>query len=70
MSSKAQVGARHVARMRGAFIRPRWAVSGTNQPDKPEAKAGAVVATRANGARRGPMAVRTLGSSQGFFGGR
>jgi hypothetical protein len=64
------VGARHVARMRGAFNRPRLAVSGTGQPGKPEAKPGAADATRANGAQRGPTAGQILGSSQGFFGGR
>jgi len=53
LSSKAQVGARHVARMRGAFNRPRLAMSGAGRLDKPEAKAGAAGATRANGARKG-----------------
>jgi hypothetical protein len=48
LSSKAQVGARYVARMRGAFNAPRSAVPSASEPDKPEAKAGAVNATRAN----------------------
>jgi hypothetical protein len=39
------VGARHVARMRGAFNRPRLAASGASQPG---AKADVVDATRAN----------------------
>ena len=43
------MGARYVARMRGAFSRPRLAVPSASEPDKPEAKAGAVNATRANG---------------------
>jgi hypothetical protein len=42
---KGQVGGRHVAWMRGAFNRPRLAVSGAG---KPEAKAEATNATRAN----------------------
>ena len=42
---KGQVGARHVARMRGAFNRPRLAASGASQPG---AKADVVDATRAN----------------------
>ena len=42
---KGQVGGRHVAWMRGAFSRPRLVVSGAG---KPEAKAEATNATRAN----------------------
>ena len=45
MSSKAQVGARHVARMRGAFSRSRLVAA---SPAKPEAKAVDDDATRAN----------------------
>ena len=40
------MGARHVARMRGAFNRPHLAASGAG---KPEAKAVEDDATRANG---------------------
>ena len=42
---KGQVGGRHVAWMRGAFNRPRLAVSGAG---KPEGNAGPPGATRAN----------------------
>ena len=42
------MGARHVARMRGAFNRPRLAMSGAGQPDKPEAKPDVVDAPVAN----------------------
>jgi hypothetical protein len=42
---KGQVGARHEAWMRGAFNRPRLAVSGAG---KPEGNAGPPGATRAN----------------------
>ena len=49
------MGARHVARMRGAFNRPHLAASGAG---KPEAKAGAVNATRANGGATGADVVR------------
>ena len=59
-----------MARMRGAFSRPRLAVFGAGQPGKPEADPGAADATRARGAQRGPTTGPILGSSQGFFGGR
>ena len=69
-SRKPKIGGRYVAWMRGAFNRPRLAVSGAGPPNKPEAKPNAAEATRANGAQRGPTAGQILGSSQGFFGGR
>ena len=46
VKSKGQVGGRYLARERGAFVRPGSKLCSAG---KPEAKAGAVGATRANG---------------------
>ena len=51
VKGKGQIGARHVAWMRGVFNSRGLIVSGAG---KPEAKAGAVDATRANVAQRSP----------------
>ncbi len=64
---KPKIGGRYVAWMRGAFSRPRLAVSGAGRRDKPEAKASAVDATRANGGATAAKRPTNPGVLPGLF---